>query len=345
MNKLLVVRNDKLGDFVQSWPALAMLKQSAPDWQISALLPEYTAPLARICPFIDEVLIDAGKRGSAPARAATLAAVRAARFDAAINFFSDSYNALLVYRAGIPYRLAPATKLAQILYNQRLKQRRSRSEKPEFAYNIELAERFLHDFGLTPRPTAPPYLQPAADTVQAARQELAAQTGFAAVHPLIFVHAGTGGSGNNLSRPQYAALIDGLLAARPDWRVVLTAGPGEETQTRQLQQQCAQSDRIAIYVSTQGLPHFTGILSCAALFIAASTGTLHLASSLNCPTVGFYDEIAPNLALRWQPINAADRHLPLATPNAVAQRLNELPIDFVLPKVLAFADHWIGQAA
>ncbi|EJS87593.1 hypothetical protein AAUPMB_13376 [Pasteurella multocida subsp. multocida str. Anand1_buffalo] len=30
MQKLLVVRNDKLGDFMLAWPAFAMLKQSNP---------------------------------------------------------------------------------------------------------------------------------------------------------------------------------------------------------------------------------------------------------------------------------------------------------------------------
>ena len=44
MQKLLVIRNDKLGDFVLSFPALAMLKKSAPNLRIVALVPKDTAP-------------------------------------------------------------------------------------------------------------------------------------------------------------------------------------------------------------------------------------------------------------------------------------------------------------
>ena len=53
------------------------------------------------------------------------ARIKAAAFDASICLFSNSRNAMLVWKAHIPYRLAPATKLAQVLYNQRLIQRRS----------------------------------------------------------------------------------------------------------------------------------------------------------------------------------------------------------------------------
>ena len=61
MEKILVIRNDKLGDFMQAWPAFAMLKASNPELKLTALVPSYTAPLAEICPFIDHVIIDSKK--------------------------------------------------------------------------------------------------------------------------------------------------------------------------------------------------------------------------------------------------------------------------------------------
>lgn len=61
MEKILVIRNDKLGDFMQAWPAFAMLKASNPELKLTALVPSYTAPLAEICPFIDDVIIDSKK--------------------------------------------------------------------------------------------------------------------------------------------------------------------------------------------------------------------------------------------------------------------------------------------
>ena len=61
MKKILVIRNDKLGDFVQAFPAFAMLKASNPELKLTALVPAYTAPLAQICPYLDDVIIDSAK--------------------------------------------------------------------------------------------------------------------------------------------------------------------------------------------------------------------------------------------------------------------------------------------
>ena len=36
--KILVIRNDKLGDFVQAFPAFAMLKVSNPELKLTALV-------------------------------------------------------------------------------------------------------------------------------------------------------------------------------------------------------------------------------------------------------------------------------------------------------------------
>ena len=57
MKKILVIRNDKLGDFVQAFPAFAMLKASNPALKLTALVPDYTAPLAQICPYLDDVIL------------------------------------------------------------------------------------------------------------------------------------------------------------------------------------------------------------------------------------------------------------------------------------------------
>ncbi len=123
MKRILVVRNDKIGDFMLAWPSFAMLKGSM-ECHVTALVPAYTAPLARLCPWIDEVIIDPGVRADKEQQRALLARIKAAAFDASICLFSNSRNAMLVWKAHIPYRLAPATKLAQVLYNQRLVQRR-----------------------------------------------------------------------------------------------------------------------------------------------------------------------------------------------------------------------------
>ncbi|MDH5182023.1 MAG: lipopolysaccharide heptosyltransferase family protein, partial [Gammaproteobacteria bacterium] len=158
--KILLVRNDKLGDFILSFPAFALLKKTLPEARVYALVPSYTRAMAEACPWIDEVIIDNWQNQGMPAQRHLLSLFKQHRFDAVITLYSTTRVGLCAWLARIPYRLAPATKLAQFFYNHRLVQRRSRSEQPEHAYNSDLVRQFCRDLHIEPQPMpAPPYLQ------------------------------------------------------------------------------------------------------------------------------------------------------------------------------------------
>ncbi len=284
--KLLVIRNDKLGDFMLAWPALALLRHNLPQAHITVLVPAYTAPLAEICPSVDEVLIDPklpGEWGNGRALARLL---KPEDFDAVITLFSRFDTGLGVRFAGIPARYAPATKLAQFFYDKRLPQRRSRSEKPEYEYNQELVLAYLADQGVAnPKPVGPPYLSFSPVGMKKLKQAFLKQHEIAAAKQLVFVHAGHGGSANNLSLGQYGHLIRELAAPRKR-HFVLTAGPGEEQQAKRLGS--LVKGPHSILVSKDGLVDFAKHLGLADLFISGSTGPLHLAAALDRPTAAFY---------------------------------------------------------
>ena len=177
MKKILVIRNDKIGDFILAWAAFAMLKKSLPHSRIIALVPKYTAPLAELCPYLDGIILDSDDKHDKTENKRVLQAVKNARFDAVISFVSDWYNAKLVWKSGIGYRLAPATKLFQFLYNHRLTQRRSRSEKAESEYNVDLVRHFLTDNHLPIIEPRTPYLTFNPETIDTQKAKLIRQLG------------------------------------------------------------------------------------------------------------------------------------------------------------------------
>jgi len=197
MLRVLVVRNDKIGDFMLAWPAMALLKGAG--CHVTVLVPAYTAPLAKLCPSVDEVLVDPGASADQQAQAQLQQHVTQAGFDAALTLFSTWRVGQLLRRAQIAYRLAPATKFAQILYNHRQPQRRSRSEKPEWEYNLDLAATLLKDHGLPVGYVGAPYLDIDHAARQTKRQQLADQLSLPLDHQWLMVHMGSGGSANNLS--------------------------------------------------------------------------------------------------------------------------------------------------
>ncbi|MDZ7805383.1 glycosyltransferase family 9 protein [Thiohalophilus sp.] len=311
--KILVVRNDKLGDFMLSLPVFWLLKQNLPDCELHALVPGYTHDIGAACDAIDKLIVDPGKGAGVRQQSHLLRAIRAEHYDTVITLFSTSRIGLLLWLAGIRYRLAPATKLAQIFYNHRLVQRRSRSEKPEYQYNLDLADYYLdaHRIPIAHRPQAP-YLDFEPEQVAKLKQAFLAGEGIAGDPELIIVHPGSGGSANNLSVEQYARLLR-RLPLTPNRHIVITAGPGEESMAESLASQLGELPH-SIYYSRQGLVNFARFLQNAALFISGSTGPLHIAGALDRPTAAFYPRKRSSTALRWQTLSSENRRLGFMPP-------------------------------
>ncbi|PWI33178.1 ADP-heptose--LPS heptosyltransferase [Vibrio albus] len=341
MQKILVVRNDKIGDFMLAWPSFAMLKQSMPDCHITALVPGYTVELAKLCPWIDDVILDPTKKGSKEQKKALITELKSKQFDASINLFSTTYNALLVWKAGIPYRLAPATKLAQIFYNHRLRQKRSQSAKPEYQYNLDLIREFLADQKVDINEPSAPYLRFESEQLAEQKKKLVTQLDICPDKRWLFVHAGTGGSANNLSLEQYADLITAIEA---DFELVITAGPGEEAKARELLTKVKLRNRNGvIYDKNDGLIDFTRSIACANLFMAGSTGPLHIAAALDVPTVGFFPSKRSSTPLRWLPLNSEGRHIAFAPPKGGTKEEESDMSKVDVREVLLQLNPWAAQ--
>lgn len=336
--RLLVVRNDKLGDFMLAWPAFALLKQHWPEASVCALVPEYTRPMAELCPWIDEVVIDKGLNGKLNDIFNLRKQLRERHFDAMLTLFSTGRVALAGCFANIPYRLAPATKLAQLCYNHRLVQRRSRSEKPEYAYNQDLVYRLLYD--LNKIQDVPPssvinndYLAPGIHRpllqfdekeTTSLREKLYAQHGIAADTLLVFIHPGSGGSANNLAPSQYAELANNLRSEQPI-AIIITVGPGEEEAGQQLAFAITAHPATTL-LPKGGLVELARYLELCDIFISGSTGPLHIAGALDINTVSFYPRHRSGSPLRWQPLNSPEKRL-IFVPEKQADEKNVASID------------------
>ena len=302
--KILLVRNDKLGDFMLAWPAYRLLKQNYPDAQVHALVPAYTRPMAEQCPWIDQVIIDPGEHAG-PVQMARL--FRKQGYTRAVCLFSSFRVAMGIKLAGIPHRYAPATKVFQFLFNHRITQRRSQSIKPEWQYNTDLIVAMLRDMAKPVDEAClhAPYLQFDQAELAQTRTQFFAETGLSSQKPLVLMHTGSGGSASNLSAAQYAELANAIMQQH-DCQIVLSIGPGELEKAAAVY---AGAPKAIMWQSQGGLLSFAKVIALADLFIAGSTGPLHIAGALDVPTVGFYPRVAVMSALRWQTLNAENKRL------------------------------------
>lgn len=323
--KILIVRNDKLGDFMLAWPAFATLKQSMPNCEIHALVNSYTAEITQLCPNIDKIVLDPGADTSLSAQLSFAKTLRHQHYDAAIALFSTTRIGWLLMLARIPYRLAPATKIAQIFYQKRLKQRRSRSEKPEYIYNQDLVIHYLKDNAIdTTQTPTPPYLEFPHTEIEQLRQNFCKIHQINVNQALVFIHPGSGGSANNLSLSQYGELGRSIKSTTGH-HIIVCAGPSEIGQANALAKELCDTPHT-VYVSSEGLKRFTQHVAFADLFISGSTGPLHIAGALNCRTVGFYTKRRSATALRWQTINSSKNRMAFS-PSESAEHEDMSSID------------------
>ncbi len=329
IQKVLIVRNDKIGDLVLAFPAIKALKLSCPDIEISVLVSAYTKELAEMMPYLDKVIVDSSKK-SAKALGEKL---KEEQFDAVICLYSTFHVAWACFVARIKIRIVPASKIFQFLFNYRIKQRRSLSLQPEFEYNKDLVRFFIYHFmeGKVAK-TKPPYLTFNKKRSHALRTDILQKNNLADNISLIFIHPGSGGSAKNLSKEQYAALAKQLHFVDKTF-IVLTAGPGELALVKTISEHLPMTPHI-IHHAQDGLSAFVDFIAIADIFIAGSTGPLHIAGALNRKTVGFYPNRRSATSLRWQTINEHFNQLSFSPPgNADEEDMEAIDVDDVAKKI------------
>jgi len=316
---ILVVRTDKLGDFITALPTCYALKNADSSHRILVCVAPLNRELAQACPFIDGVIVDDG----GPLRA-LVAKLRETRIDASVTLFSNTRVALAQFLARIPRRIAPATKLAQFLYTDRIVQRRSRVEMAEFEYNLALGE------ALFPGMTAAfpqPLLTFNKEEIGEAYAAFCAR--FGVTKPVIAFHPGFGGSSDaNWTLEEYVALAR-TAAGVETVQTVMTFGP-DETALMEEAKTLAGGLPILFYRSDEGLVAFAKLLAAFRLFVSTSTGTYHLAAAVGTETMTFFADSLFASVKRWKAVSAPERQHPYmlaSDPSRRAEQFEEVRRD------------------
>lgn len=326
--KILVIRNDKIGDFMLAWPAFALLKKQYPKVEITALVPQYTAPLAEQCEWIDKVLIDNKETSFIKDIFNLSKKIRMNNYDVSISLFSEFRTSISLWLAHVATRIGPATKIAQIFLNRKVRQKRSKSVKPEYEYNLDLIKYFIESNGDTRAALQrPPYLSFDRDEIVAIKKIFKSSFSVAENSTLVFIHPGTGGSAINLSLEKYADIARNI-SKNVNAFFIITAGPGEIEIAEKLSELLSGIHHCT-YHSTHGIVEFSKLISICDLFISGSTGPLHIAGALNVPTAAFYPARRSATPLRWQTLNQKERRLAI-TPEKHIDENDMQTIDTVL---------------
>jgi len=286
MKKILVIRNDRLGDLMLILPALRIIKSSIPNIEIDCLANKNYKDLSLLSGDIDNIISETDLYKS----------ISKQNYNYSISFFSTFNIAYKLWRSNIQRRYAPATKLAQLLYNRTIKQDRSKSLKPEYEYNIDLSCYFLKDNGYEVNKIDAPLIR------LNSQNEIKDNS-----KKNIFIHPFTGGSSKTLSDNDFIKLCLELHKLC-SCRFTLHCDKYDYEKCLNIINKVSDLDIDIIKPTEQLTQMFSNINECD-LFISGSTGPLHVAGSLNKKTVGFYPSKKSSTCLRWRTVNEESNKL------------------------------------
>ncbi len=275
---LLITRHDKIGDFCVTLPLFKAIKEQYPNTKVTALVSKVNFEFAKNIEFIDDVILydknDLGK---------TLQTIKDKKFDASISAYIDTALGKMLFKSRIKKRVAPATKIAQIFFNKRVSQRRSRVEKTEWQYNLDLAKKIFPDIKLD-------FTRPLLNFEEKKEKR-------------VIFHPGFGGSSDgNLSLDDYLNLARSI--SNSSYEIVFSFGPDDGVSKEYIEKKL--DFKATIFDSRISLYEFTKYLACSSLFVSTSTGPMHLAGATNTKTLSFFGNSLFASSKRWATISKVE---------------------------------------
>lgn len=293
LQRILVVRTDRIGDVILTLPMVEVLRSNFPRAHIAMLVRTYTQELLDDNPFIDEVLVYDNPDGTPLPFPFMAAMLRAKHFDIVFVTYPRFRLALLMWKAGIPLRVGTGYRWYSFLFNKRVYIHRKLAERHETEYNIDL----LKTIGCRVDRIPYPQLAISPQNIERARA-LLMKFGISSNNHLVILHPGSGKSARDWSPAKFGELGK-ALAAVPDVQVVVTGGKGEEHLVHRVAE--IAGNRIPVIVNQLSLREYAALASMASVVVANSTGTLHIAAAVGTPVVGLYPQVTPMNPTRWSP--------------------------------------------
>lgn len=288
VKNILLVRTDRIGDVVLSLPMLPVLKQHFKNASISIMVRKYTRELVENHSCVSDVIQweENGERTLSE----YVKIVRDRKFDIAIVPYPRFYLALILFLADVPIRVGTGYRWYSFLFNRKVYEHRKDAKRHEAEYNLNL----LSALGISTVESLQFEIDISADAHDTIDTILRRES----VQHFVILHVGSGGSARDWSLKNFALLGD-RIQTDLGMKVILT---GSENETSLVHVVMEKMELPPInYAGRFSLMELCALIKRAGVFVANSTGPLHIASALGTPVVGFYPPIVQCSPTRWGP--------------------------------------------
>jgi ADP-heptose:LPS heptosyltransferase len=300
---ILITRTDRIGDLVLSLPVITTISKVFPNYCIYLMVSSYSFPLVEKYPGVTGVIkYDPEDYSNIGRRKQLITYLKDLKIDVSISLFYDPELLSILKKTGISKRVGPLSKISGIFkYTKPVTQHRSRVEKHELEYNLELLKSIgirKDDFDTIPKiPVSDILLKSVLNKLNNSSYRFSTN-GYVVIHPCM------GGSAKNWSFGYYAELASRIFQ-KTDTTIFLTGTKKEKDILDVIVKHI--KGRAYNIAGILNLKELTAFLSGANLFVGPLTGPLHIAAATGTPVVGIYSPIKVQSKKRWGPIGVCDK--------------------------------------
>lgn len=313
IKNILVIRNDRFGEFLLNIPAFRALKESFVNARITAVTDPYVKELAESVPFIDEVIPWARKKHQLAEKIQLARALKNKKFDIAIMLNPSQEFNKLAWICGIPIRAGYDRKWGFLL-THKIKDEKYLGNKHEIEYNLELT-------GIIGARTDSAWLCLKVDTAD--KDNLFKRLNLSNRNNLIAMHPWTSDSIKQWPYNNFRGLAKELAGGLNVTVIVIGSGIDPE-KSEQLFNDLGNN--VINLTGKTTLKELAAVISDCKLLISGDSGPVHLASCLGVPVVAiFRNDLPQKCSRRWGPKSSGS--IVIEKPD-----LSDINVDEVLQK-------------
>jgi len=292
IKNILVVRNDRFGEFILNIPAIRALKETFSTARISLVVSHPVKELTESLQFVDRVIEwDIKESHTLFEKINFIGFLKKQRFDLAVLLNPSKEFNIFTYLSGIPVRLGYDRKWAFLL-THKLKDLKHLGQKHEVEYNLELVN-------LIGAKTDDKSILISIDQKnEIFIDNLLKKHNITESSSLVVLHPWTSDPVKQWPLDKFKELTRRLISELLV-RVVIIGGKEEESKSKDF---ALISPEVRVFTGKLTLLQSAALLKRAGLLISNDSGPVHLAKAVNIPVVViFRNDLPGKSAQRWGP--------------------------------------------
>jgi len=277
---ILVVRNDRFGEFLLNIPAFRAVKDTFSDCCLIALVDPAVSGLALATGYFDEVIPWKQERHSLKEKVGLIRLLRQKNIDTAIILNPAKEMNIISFLSGIPLRIGYDRKFGFLL-NRKLKDTKHLGQKHEVEYNLDLVS-------LLPARTGDRRL-----SLKIREKPPIAERDFVMIHPW------TSDPIKQWPLQRFVELA-GRVISELGFKVAIVGG--KENAEESKRRFSSLGEGLIDLTGKTTLEELAALLGVCRILVTADSGPMHLAACMNTPVIAlFSNAIAGKSSRRWGP--------------------------------------------